>query len=194
MVSIQRELAPNMVVTRELCRHARPQHAGRSQQTNPGDPALCLSVSQPSQVAPGSATCGPFAENGVFTTRGRHGDQRHAHRRSGRTTAAVTDAGDDRILALQRARAEPALHAGRRRASWPATRYSKSVDVSSNLGEQVNPFDVALSEAPSAFDMRHNFVVSYNYELPFERLFNARANGRPGGRCRARRGSAADFR
>ena len=49
--------------------------------------------------------------------------------------------------------------------------YSKSVDVSSNLGEQVNPFDVALSEAPSAYDMRHNFVVSYNYELPFERLF-----------------------
>src|SRR5215831_1649523 len=37
------------------------------QQANPGDPALCLSVSQPGQVAPGSATCGPFAENGVFT-------------------------------------------------------------------------------------------------------------------------------
>ena len=51
--------------------------------------------------------------------------------------------------------------------------YSKSVDVSSNLGEQVNPFNVALSEAPSAFDLRHNFVVSYSYELPFARLFNS---------------------
>jgi hypothetical protein len=30
---------------------------------------LCLSVSDPSQVAPGSATCGPFAENGVFVTK-----------------------------------------------------------------------------------------------------------------------------
>jgi hypothetical protein len=50
--------------------------------------------------------------------------------------------------------------------------YSKSVDVSSNLGEQVNPFDISASEAPSAFDMRHNFVVSYNYELPFARLFS----------------------
>ena len=47
------------------------------------------------------------------------------------------------------------------------------MDVASNLGEQVNPFNIALSEAPSAFDMRHNFVVSYNYELPFERLFNS---------------------
>src|SRR5262249_6293760 len=54
--------------------------------------------------------------------------------------------------------------------------YSKSVDVASNLGEQVNPFNVALSEAPSAFDMRHNFVVSYNYNLPLERLFS-RSNG-----------------
>src|SRR5262249_1113950 len=50
--------------------------------------------------------------------------------------------------------------------------YSKSVDVASNLGEQVNPFNVALSEAPSAFDMRHNFVVSYGYELPFRHIFN----------------------
>jgi hypothetical protein len=50
--------------------------------------------------------------------------------------------------------------------------YSKSIDVASNLGEQVNPFNVALSEAPSAYDMRHNFVVSYNYELPFEQWFH----------------------
>jgi len=48
--------------------------------------------------------------------------------------------------------------------------FSKSVDVASNLGEQVNPFDIHLSEAPSAFDMRHNFVVSYNARIPLERL------------------------
>jgi len=47
---------------------------------------------------------------------------------------------------------------------------SKSVDVASNLGEQVNPFDIHLSEAPSAFDMRHNFVVSYSYLLPIDKL------------------------
>ncbi|MGB9515249.1 MAG: TonB-dependent receptor, partial [Candidatus Acidiferrum sp.] len=38
------------------------------QEANPGDPALCLSLSQPSQVAPGSPTCGPFGENGVYTS------------------------------------------------------------------------------------------------------------------------------
>jgi hypothetical protein len=50
---------------------------------------------------------------------------------------------------------------------------SKSIDVASNLGEQVNPFDIHLSEAPSAFDIRHNFVISYNYDLPMVRLLGA---------------------
>src|SRR6202011_5606256 len=34
---------------------------------NPGNPALCLSLSQSSDLAPGSPTCGPFGENLVYT-------------------------------------------------------------------------------------------------------------------------------
>jgi hypothetical protein len=34
---------------------------------NPGNPALCLSPSQPSNLAPGTQTRGPFEENLVFT-------------------------------------------------------------------------------------------------------------------------------
>ena len=51
--------------------------------------------------------------------------------------------------------------------------YSKSQDQSSNLGEEVNPIDPALSKALSAFDVKHNFVVSYSYKIPFEHLFRA---------------------
>ena len=39
--------------------------------------------------------------------------------------------------------------------------FSKSLDQSSSLGEEVNPIDPALSKAISAFDVKHNFVVSY---------------------------------
>jgi hypothetical protein len=51
--------------------------------------------------------------------------------------------------------------------------YGKSLDASSNLGEEVNPINPRLSYALSSFDIRHNFVVSYNYKVPFETLFHA---------------------
>jgi hypothetical protein len=48
--------------------------------------------------------------------------------------------------------------------------YSKSLDDASGFGEQVNPFDPRLSRALSSFDLRHNFVVSYTYDLPLGKL------------------------
>ena len=49
--------------------------------------------------------------------------------------------------------------------------YSKSLDESSSLAEAVNPIDAELSRALSAFDMRHNFVVSYDWRLPIGKVF-----------------------
>jgi len=48
--------------------------------------------------------------------------------------------------------------------------YGRSMDDSSNLGEEVNLTNPSLSYALSSFDIRHNFVVSYNYKLSVERL------------------------
>ncbi|MGA9966469.1 MAG: hypothetical protein WBQ10_14820 [Terriglobales bacterium] len=59
------------------------------------------------------------------------------------------------------------------RGFWRGYTYGKSLDESSNLGEEVNPINPALSYALSSFDIRQNFVVSYNYKLPFESLFHA---------------------
>jgi hypothetical protein len=47
------------------------------------------------------------------------------------------------------------------------------MDQSSNVGEEVNPINPALSYALSAFDVKHNFVVSYSYQLPFAGVFRA---------------------
>ena len=49
--------------------------------------------------------------------------------------------------------------------------YSKSLDWSSNLQEQVDPYDYRKEYGLSAFDIRNDFVASYNYELPFDVLF-----------------------
>ena len=48
--------------------------------------------------------------------------------------------------------------------------FSKSLDDSSGYGEQYNPVDPRLSRGLSAFDQTHNFVLSYNYSLPVDKL------------------------
>ena len=47
--------------------------------------------------------------------------------------------------------------------------YSKSLDNASGYGEQVNFIRPKDSIGLSAFDATHNFVTSYNYDLPFDK-------------------------
>ncbi len=170
MASFERELAHNVVLGVSYV-GSQGHHLLVIQPANPGDPALCLSVSQESQVAPGSATCGLFAENGTFVTKA--GQTINSTRPLGPDYGSITaqkTIGNSRYNAL-----ELTLHYGAPSANVQVSyTYSKSEDDSSNLGEQVNPFGVDLTMAPSAWDMRHDFVASYNYELPLARLFGRR--------------------
>ena len=136
---------------------------------NPGNPQLCLSLSQPNEVAPGTPTCGPFGESGVYTrpdgtivngTRGPFGP----------------NFGDNYWFAGLAHSNYNALEASLRHTSGPLTffasyTYSKSMDNASSLGSSTPyPYNPALSMALSGFDMTHNFVVSYDWLLPFDRL------------------------
>jgi hypothetical protein len=71
-------------------------------------------------------------------------------------------------------------HSSSRAAILAAYTYSKSMDNASSwgpgvsdAGEQINPINPRLSRSLSAFDLTHNFVVSYSYMLPFDKLFSA---------------------
>ena len=44
--------------------------------------------------------------------------------------------------------------------------WSRSIDQSSSLAEAIYPGNAGNSRALSAFDLTHNFVVSYRYALP----------------------------
>jgi len=120
-------------------------------ESNPGNPALCLSL-------PG---CGPFQET-ASGTRGPLGSN------FGSDTDQST-IGNSSYNALELS----LRHTGKRLQLFASYTFSKSIDQSSNLGEEVNPFNPALSRALSAFDLNHNFVASYAYELPFDRLLGA---------------------
>jgi hypothetical protein len=135
---------------------------------NPGNPALCLSLSQPSDVMPGTPTCGPFGESGTYTTRSEtvtHGTRGPFSSQFAAVTYQKTIANSN----------YNALQIDLRHTSGPLEfmagyTYSKSIDESSSLAEAVNPLDAELSRALSAFDMRHNFVVSYNCRLPISKV------------------------
>ncbi|MGP8245883.1 MAG: carboxypeptidase regulatory-like domain-containing protein [Bryobacteraceae bacterium] len=163
VISLDRELAPGTVAS---VRYAGSQahHLLVLISANPGDPALCLSLSQPAEVAPGTSTCGPFGESGVYT---RADGTVVEGTRTGFPPqfAAVTyqkTIGNSNFNALEatlrHSRGPLELLAG--------YTYGKSLDQSSSLSEAVNPLNPSLSRALSAFDLRHNFVASGDWKLP----------------------------
>ncbi|MGA2888843.1 MAG: carboxypeptidase regulatory-like domain-containing protein [Terracidiphilus sp.] len=138
---------------------------------SPGNAVRCLSVSDPSQVMPGTNTCGPFNEGGLFTkangtqvqARGPFGPQFDGITYQKTIGASGYNAMD---LTLK--------HSSRHAEFLAAYTYSKSIDNSSSLSEEVNPLDPGISRAISAFDVRHNFVFSYDAPLPFAELTGRR--------------------
>jgi Carboxypeptidase regulatory-like domain/TonB dependent receptor len=141
------------------------------EEANPGSPSLCLFLSNPANLAPGQVPCGPFGEDTTYLTATNQVQQGTRGPLGGNFGSDTNQAsiGNSNYNALQ---------LGLRHSSGPleffaSYTYSKSIDQSSNLGEEVNPLDPSLSRALSAFDMKHNFVVSYSYQIPFERLFRA---------------------
>ena len=169
MVSIERQAGPNTVLSASYVGTVS-HHQRVLIEPNPGDPALCLSLSQTSEVVAGTPTCGPGGENGVYYpvgggivngTRGPLGPNFGSN-------ALQSTIGNANYNALQLS----VRHTSGRLELAVAYTYGKSLDQSSNPAEEVNPFDPALSYAISAFDVKHNVVVSYEYQLPFDQLFH----------------------
>jgi Carboxypeptidase regulatory-like domain len=50
--------------------------------------------------------------------------------------------------------------------------FSKCMDDASELIEGINPFNPKASTSLCAFDVKHNFVASYETKVPFDRMFH----------------------
>jgi hypothetical protein len=167
MLSIERQAGPDSVFSASYI--GTSSHRQRVLvEPNPGNPALCLSLSQASEVLPGTLTCGANGEDTVYYpiggglvdgTRGPLGPNFGSN-------ALQSTIGRANYNALELS----ARHTSGRLEFSAAYTYSKSLDQSSNIGEEVNPFNPSLSYALSSFDVTHNFVFSYEYQLHFDRL------------------------
>ena len=169
-LTIERQLNSNTVLSigyiGSLSRHLLAVHS-----VSPGNPALCLSLSQPQDVMLGTPTCGPFGENSVYTRANGTivNGTRSPYPNTIGTDAVYQNMGNANYNSLQ-----TSLKRTAGRLTFLASyTYGKSMDWASSIQEQVNPFNFRKEYAISAFDLKHNLVFSYNYELPIEKLFRA---------------------
>ncbi|MGO9262299.1 MAG: carboxypeptidase regulatory-like domain-containing protein [Bryobacteraceae bacterium] len=169
MLSLQRQIGNGTLLTVSYAGN-QGHHLLVLVPENVGNPALCLSLSQPDEVAPGSSTCGPFGEDAVYTS--ASGKMYQGTRASlGPNFGSITaqkSVGNSDYNALE---TTLRFAAGKRATVLVGYTYSKSIDQASNLGEQTNPFKAQLTRVISSWDMAHNFVATYTYNLPFDRLF-----------------------
>jgi hypothetical protein len=162
--SIQRQLASSTVMTVAYVGTEGHKLFARYE-ANPGNAALCLSL-RGSGVAKGTLQCGPNQEDAQFTrpdgstvfgTRGPLGPDYGSN--AYESTNANSAYNSLQVSVERRARNLTFL---------AAYTYSKAMDDASNFGA-MNFSNFHLSRALSSFDCTHNFVISYNYALPFDR-------------------------
>jgi len=180
--SFQRELSRSTVLTVSYVGTAGHRLIAQTE-ANPGDAVLCKQLTAQQYVdANGQVGCGPNAENDFFTDP------------SSTTTVYGTR---DALLnpnycpaagslcfgfgnTFTKLVANSIYHSGEvtveRKAGdvtfLAAYTLAKAIDDSSAFGELINYQNAKLSRGLSSTDVHQNFVVSYIWELPFNRIFH----------------------
>jgi len=154
MFSIQRQMSLSALLTVSYVGN-EGHHLIVTDQTNPGSPQLCMEL----------AGCGPFGESGTYksATGQVYVGTRTALGSNYGPVTAQTSIGNSDFNALE-VNFRYAL--GKRLTLLAGYTFAKSIDDASNLGEQINPFNMALTRVISAWDITHNMVISYTYALP----------------------------
>jgi hypothetical protein len=178
--SLQRQIGSNTVVTASYVGN-QGHRLVTSIEANPANPALCLFLNNPNNLAANSAgPCGPFSETPPFDA--GTGISTPWVTTSGQTIAAVRPLGplfdtnpfvstvaNSRYNSLQLS----ASHNTGSLSFLAGYTYSKCIDNASGLQDSTYPFDPRRSIALCNFDVTQNFVFSYNWLLPFDKLVNA---------------------
>ena len=173
-VSIQRQLDKSTVLTVAYV-GTQGHHIQHGEDILWGDAALCQSL----------AGCGPGGEGGVYTQGGQNYygtlvglinnqtiSQGYTNSAGGPVVAFASatylqNSGNSNYNSLQ-------VSAERRARDLTfllSYTYAHSLD---NVSARWDPRDPSRAYGPSTFDLRHNLVMSYNWDLPFDRLFGSR--------------------
>jgi hypothetical protein len=175
--TIQRELSHTAVLSVGFVA-SRGRHLLSTIESNPGNPAKCLQLVAP--VVADGTDCGPGGEDLIYfdpsgnpvafgtrpfaVTSGRELDQATGiGSLDFQNNAWEATVANSNYNALQTS-LEKKVGNLRLLAAYT---WSKSIDNSSGFFDPINPLNPDSSRALSTFDIAHNFVISYSYDLPF---------------------------
>ncbi|MBZ5633411.1 MAG: carboxypeptidase regulatory-like domain-containing protein [Acidobacteriia bacterium] len=165
--SVERQLGMNTLASVSYV-GSQAHHLLMIYSANPGDPALCLALSKPSAVKPGTITCGPGGEDNTYIT----ADNRTINGTRGPFGPNFSNDdfegsfGNSSYNSLQAS----VRHSAKGLDLVLAYTYSKSIDQASSISDVVDPFNYKRTRALSAWDLTHNLVATYSYQFPFERF------------------------
>jgi hypothetical protein len=170
---IERQLPGNSILSLGYA-GSQAHHLLLVYSANPGNPALCLALSNPAAIARESSTCGPFAEDATYVTSGGQVIQgiRGPLGPNFSNNDYEGSFGNSSYNSFQAS----LRHNGRRLDIMLAYTFSKSLDEASSISDIVDPFNYRRTRGLSAFDLRHNFVATYRYQLPFGRMMRHARN------------------
>jgi hypothetical protein len=186
-LSLQRQIGNYTVVTVSYVGN-QAHHLIAAIEANPANQSLCLFLNDPANLAANSAPpCGPFAETPPYAVTVSNGQS------TGTSTPWVTSSGqvipNVRPLGplfdtnpLTSTIANSSYNSFQASVNFQSTwlsliagyTFSKCMDNASGLQESVYPFNPRRSIALCSFDVTHNFVVSYVWNLPFDRFVDKR--------------------
>ena len=166
--SVQRSLGRASVLTVSYVGTAG-RHQMTSVEVNPGNQALCVLLSDPANVAPGSSTCSQFGEDQQYVE--KNGTVINGTRSVFNTLAL----GSNVLMKAAAGSSYNSLQASlKQRGKYEnfllGYTWSKSMDNSSDAFDSSNPYNPSLSRALSYHDVPQNFVASYTVQIPFEKL------------------------
>ncbi len=179
-LSIQRQLGSSTVMSASYVGN-QGHRLVTSIEANPANPALCLYLSDPNNLAPGSAgPCGQFSETpptgqqwitlpGPSPFAGKTFASTRPLGPLFDTNPFVSTVANSRYNSLQ-------LELNHKTGSLTygaAYTYSKCLDNASGLQDSTYPFDPRRSISLCNFDVAHSFVISYDWLLPFDRLVDS---------------------
>jgi hypothetical protein len=165
--ALERQLTKNTVLTVSYV-GSQAHHLLLVFSANPGNPALCLALSKPAAVVPGSPVCGPFGEDATYTTAA--GRTINGTRGPLGSNFANDDYEGSFGNSVYNALEASLKHTGPRLDLMLSYTFSKSIDEASSISDIVDPFNYKRMRGVSAWDLRHNFVGTFRYQLPFDRI------------------------